>query len=307
MTRNIFKFILAIFLVPLASAEGKLSIAQPNKADIAHMPDAPVGELSCSKGLSTQVLQGTVVGRRDTLLTVAHILDGNTPEPGTWLKGCIFRMFDKDGRIRFASRVRVVSRPSESQRWSYALDWAILRLEKTAPVEPAQVADLHSALESGHHWLAYFSRNRGKRFLQIASRCSVRAIRPRSIVLKHDCPSWKGTSGSPLIARSRDGYRVFGIQAKVGGYAVGIAGWPLEELRKATVGDKGDTDGDLFPPRLKCDRELIELEPGCLRFGNNLCASLARVIALQPAPIRPLVDENLFLDGETRCLVEQAG
>ncbi|WP_425594366.1 trypsin-like serine peptidase [Qipengyuania gelatinilytica] len=214
------------------------------------MSFAPVGELSCSKGLSTQVLQGTVVGRRDTLLTVAHVLDGNTPERGTWLKGCIFRLFDRDGRIRFASRVSVASRPSESLRWSYALDWAILRLEKNALVEPAQVADLHSALESGHHSLAYFSRNRGRRFLQIASRCSVRTIRPRSIVLKHDCPSWKGTSGSPLLARTRDGYRVFGIQAKVGGYAVGIAGWPLEELRKATAVGKGDTDGALFPTKI---------------------------------------------------------
>lgn len=232
-----FRIVLVfVFSFPV-SAQGAGGWVQGPGANLNQVTSTPVGELSCTRGLSTQILQGTIVGRSDTLLTVGHVLDGETPEPGVLLKGCIFKLFDENGRPSFESRVRMVSRPSKPHASSYALDWAILRLESRAPVAPAQFADFHSALGLEYHSLAYFSRKRGRRYLQIASQCSARPVRPRSIVLKHDCPSWKGTSGSPLIASFRNGFKVVGVQAKAGGYAVGLAGWPLEELRKATAVD----------------------------------------------------------------------
>lgn len=224
---------LTLLLVSPATAEAYGTVPQVSNESHQTSPP-PVGELSCVKGLTSQVLQGTIVGRSDTLLTVAHVLDGKAPDPGKRLNGCKFRLFGEDGRPIFETGVRMVSRPNQSLAWSSALDWAILRLEKDAPVEPAQFVDMRSALESAVHSLAYIDRMRGRRHLKIASHCSVRSLRTGSIVLKHDCPSWKGTSGSPLIAHSGIGYRVFGIQAKVGGYAVGLAGWPLDELLKAT-------------------------------------------------------------------------
>lgn len=199
--------------------------------------DFPIGELSCRRGLSKYRVIGTVVGTRHTVLTVAHFTEGGSMPSGERLRGCKFRLFDADGRPRFESFVSIVSRPTVSQKWSLALDWAVLRLEEPAPVKPAEHLAISSALENGDQSLAYLHHSKGRRLIQWADRCAVSRATSTSIVLKHECPSWRGTSGSPLIVRTQTGDKVIGVQAKVGGIAVGLDGWPLNELGLAIASE----------------------------------------------------------------------
>lgn len=196
-------------------------------------PTVPVGELSCRRGFSSYSVVGTVVGSRSTILTVAHFSEDRLLHRGMRLKGCTFRLFDKHGMPSFQTPVSVISRPVISQNWGGALDWAVLRLESPAPVAPADYIPVTPGLEFARKSLLYLERSKGKRFVRMAEQCSVSRARSRSIVLRHDCPSWRGTSGAPLLAHTGDGYKILGIQSKVGGYAVGLGGWPLSNLRSA--------------------------------------------------------------------------
>lgn len=196
-------------------------------------PRVPVGELSCRRGFSTYSVVGTVVGTKTTLLTVAHFSEDRFLHQGARLRSCTFSLFNEHGLASFRSGVSVISRPAISQDWGGALDWAVLRLEKPAPVLPADYMPITPSLKFEQKSLIYLERSKGRRFVKSAGQCSVSRARSNSIVLRHDCPSWRGTSGAPLLAHTSDGYKIFGIQSKVGGYAVGLSGWPLTNLRSA--------------------------------------------------------------------------
>lgn len=196
-------------------------------------PMIPVGELSCRKGFSAYSVVGTVVGTKNTILTVAHFSEDRLLHQGVRLPGCTFSLFNEHGLPSFRSGVSVISRPAISQDWGGALDWAVLRLDRPAPVAPADYIPITTGLKFDRKSLIYLYHFKGRRFVKRAVQCSVSRARSRSIVLRHDCPSWRGTSGSPLLAHTSDGYKIFGIQSKVGGYAVGLGGWPLNNLRSA--------------------------------------------------------------------------
>lgn len=228
---------LALMLVGLCLSSPVNSYAQQSRSDHA-LSDSPfpIGELRCKRGGSMKTVHGTVVGDRYTVFTVAHFADEPNLKQGATLNGCTYRMFDKHGRTNFKSAVRIVSRPTVSQSWSAALDWAILRLDKPAPARPASFTSHLAGQDQGPTIMVRLQSVREKRFARIEQGCTISPVRPKSILLAHDCPSWSGTSGSPLLVATNEGFRVFAVQAKQGGLAVGLAGWPLRELRSAIRG-----------------------------------------------------------------------
>ena len=225
---------LTLMLVALCLSSPVNSYAQQPASDHA-LSDSPfpIGELRCKRGGSIRTVHGTVVGDRYTVFTVAHFSDEPDLKPGATLVDCTFRMFDEVGRTNFKSAVTIVSRPTMSQSLSAALDWAILRLDKPAPAKPAAFTSHLAGQDRGPTVMVHLRRVREKRLARVEQGCTISPVKPKSIVLSHDCLSWSGTSGSPLLSATDDGFRVFAVQAKQGGLAVGLAGWPLEELRSA--------------------------------------------------------------------------
>lgn len=161
-----------------------------------------VGQITCrNAGFSLQST-ATLIEDSRTLLTVAHFNwhDGEEISPSD----CRFRLFDVGGERVFASDFEIakVGGSRFDVRTSRATDWAILRLADAAPasVEPLRLYSGRN-LSAREAALVGFFASASEPGSTRARHCRVRWFEQSSAVLRHDCATAPGTSGSPLVVR----------------------------------------------------------------------------------------------------------
>lgn len=96
-----------------------------------------VGRLTCRATdgrASVEDATGWVVGSADTVMTAAHLFysDDNAIDP----RGCVFRLYNADGTVRQAARIRYARSPWHQKRYrnDSAHDFAVLKLDRAMAV-----------------------------------------------------------------------------------------------------------------------------------------------------------------------------
>lgn len=221
------KILLTIFASFIA-----LSAASP-VASSERDPDRPiesVGLIVCKQGGNTFRTNAALVERRDLVLGVSHFNYDAKSGRELAVSNCSFQLRNASGQITFRSAFEVADRGAsrEHLRESHALDWAVIRLDRTAPADPLRLGSLDVALSEQQVELhARGGYRSNSSYAGSVKDCSFRRDRPRSIVIRHQCETQPGYSGAPLVSQGEDGPEIVAVHAKRAegfGIAVGLQG-----------------------------------------------------------------------------------
>ena len=191
-----------------------------------------VGVVNCVYGGKNFSSNAVVLEDRSLVLTVSHFNFDKRIRQELPISSCRFKLADPDARgTVFVSRFTVADRGASRMELndSFALDWAVLRLRKPAPVTPLKLGHLGSqaASRSASLYSPIGSTATASRAASVQSDCDLRRERENSIVLLHGCQTGPGMSGSPFVSHRERGPRVIAIHAKrtrQSAIAVGIDG-----------------------------------------------------------------------------------
>ena len=182
-----------------------------------------VGTLKCGR----KSVHATLVGNDRTIVTVGHVLPLQSPQKSS--VACLFMSKSLDGSRTFRSRARL-RMTGLSHMAPVATDWAVFRLDRPLPARPLGLGRL-SDIDKGYQVsLMAFRDHRSASPLISKERCNVRRAEDRQIVIRHDCPTYRGLSGAPLVYQIGQRWMIAGLHARADGKGPGLEGWPRREL-----------------------------------------------------------------------------
>lgn len=196
----------AIFLWSLA---GQANVFYPDDRVVDSAPAAPwsyLGKLTRSG--SSKYCTAALVGSRRTVWTAAHCI-WDYSRGAVHAERFYFEPSDRSKPVAVA-HFRLGTTSSHDIYFANR-DWAVLVLESDVPANGYfAVSSSPVAIEVGHPlWMGAYGEDRATgRFLTTQSSCQLTGALRRRGMLTHDCDSWHGSSGAPIVTRFGDDYYV---------------------------------------------------------------------------------------------------
>ncbi|MXO50980.1 hypothetical protein GRI42_06650 [Erythrobacter gaetbuli] len=193
-----------------------------------------IGTIVCKGRGGPFVTNASLVEKSDLVLAVSHFNYRRATGRELPAENCEFQTRDNEGRVIFTSSFSVIERGGRGRELneSFAIDWAVLRLDRAAPGVPLKLAGNKAYNWNNAALASYRPVVRGNSTFQMDVGCRPKRQRHGSIVLLHDCTTKPGWSGAPLLVPMGDRYGLIAIHAKrtkSSGVAIALEG----ALRKA--------------------------------------------------------------------------
>ncbi|MEO0380024.1 MAG: trypsin-like serine protease [Pseudomonadota bacterium] len=233
-------------LLPLAAAAQSTPQGLPLLPEADHRAWVAVGRLNVAGFRDRSTCTGTLVAPT-IVLTAAHCVTkrdrtayapGNVHYVAGWLRG---------DHVWHSPAAAIAVHPdyaSATGTIRIAADLAVVTLARAAPNDLVAPIPLATPFPSNlpHHAILGYQHTRAA---MLSARFDCPVIDPRPDILVLDCPVIPGLSGSPVLSRTPQGWRVSGIvsaQMRRDGRAVALApildDWITDALTTRLIGTK---------------------------------------------------------------------